>query len=88
MADLAAPPIDPALYGGDLWMFPSTSDKAVPISTTGVGNYLNYGIRNMIPDGPDLYLGTANPMNLRTDPDDDVPAGGWELIRLTAPRPK
>ncbi|BCJ53960.1 hypothetical protein Asp14428_54350 [Actinoplanes sp. NBRC 14428] len=85
IADLGFAPIDPAVYGGDLWMFPSISDKAQPVSTTGVGNYLNYGVRTMIPDGPDLYLGMANPMNLRTDPTDDVPEGGWELLRLTAP---
>ena len=84
-ADLAVPPIDPAGYGGDLWVFPSTSDKAEAVSKTGLGNYLNYGIRTMVPDGPDLYLGMADPMNLRTDPTDDVPEGGWELIKLTAP---
>ncbi|MEV4636175.1 hypothetical protein AB0J80_02375 [Actinoplanes sp. NPDC049548] len=84
-AESLVPPIDPAGYGGDLWMFPSTSDKAEPVSRTGLGNYLNYGVRTMIPDGPNLYLGMANPMNLRTDPADDVPEGGWELIKLTAP---
>ncbi|MEV8507482.1 hypothetical protein AB0368_22060 [Actinoplanes sp. NPDC051475] len=86
-ASAITPPIDPSVYGGDLWMFPSTSERAQSISTTGAGNYLNYGFRNMIPDGPDLYLGMANPMNLRTDPTDDVPEGGWELIKLTAPCP-
>jgi hypothetical protein len=84
-ADLGMAPIDPAIYGGDLWMFPSTSERAQPVDTTGMGNYLNYGIRNMVPDGPRLYLGMADPMNLRTDPGDDVPEGGWELIELTAP---
>ena len=29
-----------------------------------------------------LYIGTANPMNLMTDPDDDKPEGGWELLKL------
>jgi hypothetical protein len=77
-----AAPTDPASWGADLWMFPSTTDKAVPISTTGFGNYLNYGIRNMVADGDGLYLGMANPMNLRTDPTDAVPEGGWELIKL------
>jgi len=86
-AGLVAPPIDPAVYGGDLWAFTSTSERAEPVSTTGAGNHLNYGVRNMIPDGPDLYLGMANPMNLRTDPADDVPEGGWELIKLRAPNP-
>lgn len=80
--------IDPTVYGGDLWMFPSTEEKAVPVSTQGLGNYLNYGVRNMIPAGDgSLYVGMANPMSLRTDPTDDVPEGGWELIKLTPPCP-
>jgi len=82
---LQASAIDPDGYGGDLWVFPSTSSPAEAVSVDGLGNYLNYGIRNMVPDGNDLYLGMANPMNLRTDPADDVPEGGWELIKLTAP---
>ncbi|MET0493088.1 MAG: hypothetical protein ABW000_08150 [Actinoplanes sp.] len=81
----SAQAVDPEQYGGDLWMFKSTTEPAVAVNTTGLGNYLNYGIRNMVPDGRDLYLGMANPMNLRTNPDDDVPEGGWELIKLTAP---
>lgn len=56
------------------------------VDNSGLGNYLNYGIRNMVADGSTLYLGMANPMNLRTDPDDDVPEGGWELIRLSMQR--
>ncbi|MFD0517571.1 hypothetical protein [Paractinoplanes durhamensis] len=81
-----APPTDPALWGADLWVFPSAAEAAQPINTTGLGNYLNYGIRNMVADGDDLYLGMANPMNLRTDPTDDVPEGGWELIELSRGR--
>ncbi|MEV6345536.1 hypothetical protein [Actinoplanes sp. NPDC051851] len=77
-----APPTDPALWGSDLWVFTSTTAPAQPINTIGQGNYLNYGIRNMAPDGDDLYLGMANPMNLRADPTDDIPEGGWELIKL------
>ncbi|WP_243715754.1 hypothetical protein [Micromonospora sp. KC207] len=74
--------IPEAVYGGDLYSFSSTRKAATTISDTGVGNYLNYGVRNMVTDGSTIYLGTANPMNLRTDPNDDVPEGGWELIRL------
>jgi PPE-repeat protein len=73
---------DPAGYGGDLWMFSSTDTAATAVNTTGLGNYLNYGIRNMIADGDGLFLGMANPMNLRTDPTDDIPEGGWELISM------
>lgn len=75
--------IDPEIYGGDLWMFDSNLQPATVVDTKGMGNYLNYGFRTMIADGSTLYLGMANPMNLRTDPADDVPEGGWELIKLT-----
>jgi hypothetical protein len=53
------------------------------VDTTGLGNYLNYGVRSMVVDGSTVYIGTANPMNLRTDLTDDVPEGGWELLKLT-----
>ncbi|MEU7978857.1 hypothetical protein AB0B63_10030 [Micromonospora sp. NPDC049081] len=90
--DLARAPMDAAgmrssalpeaVYGGDLYAFSSPTKPATTVDNTGLGNYLNYGIRNMVADGPTLYLGMANPMNLRADPTDDVPEGGWELLRL------
>lgn len=74
---------DPTPYfGGDLWVFDSPDKAATLVDGGGLGNYLNYGIRNMVADGDTLYLGMANPMNLRTDPTDDIPEGGWELIKL------
>jgi hypothetical protein len=77
------PYISPDAFGGDLWMFPDPSSAATPVNTRGLGNYLNYGVRNMIPDGAGgLYLGMANPMNLRTDPTDARPEGGWELLEM------
>ncbi|MDM4721111.1 hypothetical protein QTQ03_16455 [Micromonospora sp. WMMA1363] len=82
--DAALDGVDPAVYGADLWVFDSAGAPARPVDTVGLGNYLNYGFRTMVADGPDIYIGTANPMNLRTNPDDNVPEGGWELIRLTA----
>ncbi|WBB81452.1 hypothetical protein O7606_08865 [Micromonospora sp. WMMD882] len=84
--DLDPITIDPALYGGDLYMFESSLRPATAVDTKGMGNYLNYGFRTMVSDGSTLYLGMANPMNLRTDPNDGVPEGGWELIRLTPTR--
>nr|NQU91442.1 hypothetical protein [Bacteroidota bacterium] len=63
-------------FGADLYKFPSPYSFAYPVSTSGVGNDKNYGIRTMVSDEDHLWLGTANPMNL--DPD-----GGWELIELT-----
>ena len=65
-------------------MFPSSTSAAQPVNTRGLGNYLNYGIRNMIPNSSGgLYLGMANPMNLRTNLKDLRPEGGWELITMT-----
>jgi hypothetical protein len=69
-------------YGADLWAFSSRNAPAAPVSRSGVGNFTNYGIRTMVATREALYLGTANPMNLLTDTADDVPQGGWELIRL------
>ncbi|WP_306204808.1 hypothetical protein [Actinoplanes sp. RD1] len=77
------PLISPANFGGDLWMFPTPESPAQAVDTRGLGNYLNYGIRNMIPNGKGgLYIGMANPMNLRTNKLDLRPEGGWELIEM------
>ncbi|WP_432971985.1 hypothetical protein [Dactylosporangium sp. CA-233914] len=73
---------DAKSYGADLWAFDSPQEPAKAVDTTGLGNYLNYGIRTMVADGSGIYLGMANPMNLRTNTGDDVPEGGWELLRL------
>jgi hypothetical protein len=65
--------------GADLFRLASSSaNHAVPEDISGVGNWSNYGVRNMVSDDF-LYLGMANPMNLMTDPKDDLPEGGWEL---------
>jgi hypothetical protein len=69
-------------YGADLYRYPSARRAAVAISTDGVGNPTNYGIRNLISTPTGLYLGMSNPFNLLTDPNDDRPEGGWELILL------
>ena len=66
-------------YGADLYNFISPDKPAVPVSLNGMGNYLNYGIRTMVADDF-LYIGTANPMNLDTEP--GKPLGGWELYKL------
>jgi hypothetical protein len=55
-------------------------------SLNGVDNPSSYGVRTMIADDA-LYLGMANPMNLLTDPADDRPEGGWELLRLALRAP-
>jgi hypothetical protein len=81
-----APP--PEVWGADLMVFHDANSPAVPESTTGFGNYLNYGVRNLIPvDDTRLYIGSANPMNLATNKTDALPEGGWELVELT-PRPQ
>jgi hypothetical protein len=69
------------LFGADLFRFTGSDSPAIPESLAGVGNYTSYGIRTMV-SAETLYLGMANPMNLLTDPTDDIPEGGWELIRL------
>jgi hypothetical protein len=74
-------------YGADLWAFSSRHAPAKPVSRSGVGNFTNYGIRTMVATRDALYLGSANPMNLLTDPEDDVPEGGWELISLKPSSP-
>lgn len=68
-------------YGADLFRFDSTSQAAVAVNQNGMNNPTTYGIRTLITDGPALYLGMANPMNLN-------PQGGWELISLTSTRTK
>jgi len=77
-------PIDPRRgYGADLWRFTDAEAPAQPEATLGLGNFTNYGVRNMIRfnGGSDVILGTANAMNLE-------PAGGWELFLLQAPGKK
>jgi hypothetical protein len=72
-----------ATVGADLWRFPNRRSPAIPESLGGVGNNANYGIRTMLAREEALYLGTANPMNLLTDPADALPEGGWELLALS-----
>lgn len=71
-----------ATYGADLFRFDSTRKAAKAISLYGIGNYLNYGIRNMLVLNGKLYLGSANSYNLAATP--GQPNGGWELIELSA----
>jgi len=84
LADPTPPPTP--VHGGDLFAFPAPNKAAIVVDNSGLGNYLNYGVRNIVHDGDTLYLGMANPMNLRTNPDDEVPEGGWELIELDTRR--
>ncbi|GHJ11631.1 hypothetical protein TPA0907_59980 [Micromonospora humidisoli] len=73
----------PPTFGSDLWAFDGSDQPARAVDTGGFGNPLNQGVRTMIVDGTTLYVGMANPMNLRTDPTPGVPKGGWELIRVS-----
>ncbi len=73
--------------GADLYRFPSAAEPAVAENTDGFGNFANYGVRNLLATSDALYVGTANPMNLLTDPHDELPPGGWELLRITQPSP-
>ena len=68
--------------GADLYYFPAPDAPAFPESWGGIDNYTSYGVRNMVSMGGSVYAGMANPMNLLTDLTDNVPEGGWELIKL------
>lgn len=82
-------------WGGDLYTFSSTSQPATAETVNNFGNYTSYGFRNIYPVGTDVWLGTANPMNLATPGNPGVPAGfplgGWEILQGTpktsTPRP-
>jgi hypothetical protein len=76
-------PLPAGDHGADLLRFASGAGPAEAVSTDGLGNPTNYEVRTMVSQDA-LYLGTANPMNLMTDPGDGGPVGGWELIRLGA----
>jgi len=67
-------------YGADLWRFTDPEGPAVPEDVHGLGNYTNYGVRNMLRlnGGGELILGTASGLTLEPD-------AGWELLRLTPP---
>ncbi len=69
-------------FGADLWRIDSPTSAAKAESLNGLGNYLSYGIRNMVADACNLYVGIANAMNLRTS---GAPQGGMEFRVLTAP---
>ncbi len=84
--------LTPSNFGAALYYFSDTTHPAIPVSTNGIGNYLNYGVRNMIPySSSSLFLGMANPMNLATTSTSNYPGavcslgicrGGWELIEI------
>ena len=60
-------PLQPSKFGASLFYFADSSHAATAVSTNGLGNFLNYGIRNIIPYSSSMFfLGTANPMNLAT----------------------
>ncbi len=70
----------PSISGAELWTFANTASAATAVNVSGMGNPYSYGIRTMVTDNNDLnlWLGMANPMNLRTDATNDP--GGWKLI--------
>ena len=71
-----------SLWGAELWRFPNSQSPAVAETLSGFGNYTNVSVRNMVVSNDALYVGTGNPHNLLTDPDDDIPEGGWEVWEL------
>jgi hypothetical protein len=85
-------PLQPSKFGASLFSFASASQAATAVSTNGLGNFLNYGVRNIIPySSTQFFLGMANPMNLATTGTTNVTGanclvaqcrGGWELIEI------
>ncbi|MBN1996773.1 T9SS type A sorting domain-containing protein, partial [candidate division KSB1 bacterium] len=73
-------------YGADIIRIPNSASPGFYENINGIGNYTNYGARNMVSNDA-LYLGMANPMNLLTDLTDTKPEGGWELIGMYANQP-
>ncbi|HEX2251661.1 MAG TPA: IPTL-CTERM sorting domain-containing protein [Thermoanaerobaculia bacterium] len=71
----------PIFPGADLWRVAEADAAWQPESLDGLGNIANYGVRTMVA-GADLFVGSANPMNLLTDLEDPLPEGGWELLCL------
>lgn len=76
MKDVGGISLPEFFFGADLFRFPSSNTFAVPVDVSGLGNYLNYGVRTMVSDDEALYMGMANPMNLSPD-------GGWEIVKAT-----
>jgi hypothetical protein len=71
--------------GADLLRIHNPNEPAYVVSLNGVGNFSNYGVRNMLQVGSQLYIGTANPFNLLNPPTNanyDNQLGGWELLHL------
>jgi hypothetical protein len=51
---------DKFMFGADIWTFNGGDSPAIPSSLDGLGNPLNYGIRNMLSDeSAGLYFGTG-----------------------------
>ncbi len=84
-AEFLAATANPLSKGGAaLLMLPSSRAGAfVPISESGLGNPCNYGVRTLVPTDDALFVGTANAYNLMGNPNDTLPDGGWELLKLT-----
>ncbi len=67
--------------GADLLYMTDGDAPALPESLFGVGNFTNWGVRNLLELDGDLISAMANPSNLLGNPNDLLPEGGWELIR-------
>jgi len=68
--------------GADLWCVPSSEANPFAVTRVGGNNPLNYGFRTMQSTERGLFVGTATPANLLTDPQSPLQTGGWELLKM------
>lgn len=68
--------VDKKQYGYDCLVIDDPEKEPSLVTNDGFGNPAAYGIRNMLVHDGQLYIGTANPLNLHEQ-------GGWSLLTLT-----
>jgi hypothetical protein len=62
-------------YGYDLIVLKDNDTEPTMLTYNGFNNDAAYGIRNLLKYGNNLYIGTANPLNLHSK-------GGWQLMSI------
>lgn len=73
--------------GADLYRFDGHTGPATAVTINAFEKYSIHGFRNMVSTPYGMFLGTANSQNLLFDPTDNLPDGGWELLKLVSSTP-